>query len=95
MDAHEKLLKIVKDKIDRMSYEDKREKTRSGMTKLQEYLRQHGIKEHRNSEPYDHEKYMATNHPAAWACDGFYQTTYSLLFPNELALKILTLGTMP
>lgn len=95
MEKHERLHKIIKDRIDRMDYDDKKVKTRSGMTRFQEYLRKNGIKEHKDNEPYNQEKYLATDHPAAWACDFYYECPASLLVPKELAIKILTLGTMP
>jgi hypothetical protein len=95
MEKHEKLYKIIKKKADATPYKDKTNKTRSGMTRFQEYLRKNGIKEHRDDEPYDQKKYLATDHPAAWACDFYYECPASLLVPKELAIKILTLGTMP
>lgn len=95
MEKHEKLYEIIKKKADATPYKDKANKTRSGMTRFQEYLRQHGIREHKDNEPYDQKKYLAIDHPAAWACEFYYQCSVSLLVPKELALKILTLGTMP
>lgn len=89
----ERLYRIASERIHKMPREDRREKTRSGMTKLQEYLRSHGIKEHRCDEPYDEEKYISTSHPSPFDFDG--QFIHSLLFPRELALKILVLGHMP
>ena len=54
----------------------------------------------RRAQPWvvhDKKKYVATQHPLPWTCEGYYgrTTTYSLLIPTELAIKILTLGTMP
>lgn len=95
MEKHEKLYKIIKKKADATPYKDKANKTRSGMTRFQEYLRKNGIKEHKDNEPYDQEKYLATHHPAPRACEFYYQCSVSLLVPKELAIKILTLGTMP
>lgn len=97
MENHEKLHKIVSDNLNRMDYKDKANKTRSGMTKLQEYFKRNGIREHRDDEAYDKKKYVATQHPLPWTCEGYYgrNTTYSLLFPKELAIRILTLETMP
>lgn len=91
---HERLYDIIRKRVQDMPYKDMREKTRSGMTRFQEYLKRNGIKEHADNAPYDKEKYLATDHPAAWACEG-YRGTISLLVPKELAIKILTLGTMP
>lgn len=96
IESHEeRLLKIFKARIDKMSYEDMKGRTRSGMTKFQEYIRKQGIKERRDDQPYEKEKYVAIPHPAAWACDHYYVPKYSLLFPKELALKILALGFLP
>lgn len=97
MESHEKLHKIISEKISDMPYKDKVNKLRSGMTRLQEYFRKHGIKEHKDNEIYDQKKYIATEHPLPWICEGYYggATTYSLLVPKELALKILTLGFLP
>lgn len=95
MEKHERLYDIIRKRQQDMQYSDMREKTRSGMTKFQEYLRRNGIKEHKDNEPYDQEKYLAIDHPAAWSCEFHCQFSVSLLVPKELAIKILTLGTMP
>lgn len=83
---------ILRDRISRFSYEDLTRKRPSGMTRMQEWLRSQGIRE----EMDDGEGFVTVEHPAAWTSDrGIGTRRHLLLVPQELAIKIKTLGYIP
>jgi len=99
MDA---LKKALKGKINDLTYQDLVGRRPSGMTRLQEWFRQNGIKEVLEDEPWDDGRHIRISHPVAWTLSSWHggprtvrNQSYMLLVPKELALKIETLGFMP
>jgi hypothetical protein len=83
---------ILRDRISRFSYGELTRKRPSGMTRLQEWLRSQGIQE----EMDDREGFVTVKHPAAWTrMKNFTEKPHLLLVPQELAIKIETLGYIP
>lgn len=80
---------ILRERVGDFSYDDLTKRRRSGMTRFQEWLRSHGIREGRD----DREGYVTLAHPAAWA--RHEAPPQLLLVPQELAIKIETLGHIP
>lgn len=96
------LNKVLKDKINGLEYQDLVGKRPSGMTKLQEWFRQNGIKEVLEDETWDEIRHIRIKHPVSWTLESSNGTSrawmiqnHVLLIPRELALKIETLGFVP
>lgn len=96
------LKKVLKDKINGLKYLDLVGQRPSGMTRLQEWFRQNGIKEVLEDEPWDENRHIRIKHPVAWTLASWHggprtvtSQNHMLLVPRDLALKIETLGFMP
>lgn len=91
------LNKALKTKINTLTYEDLVGRNPGGMTKLQEWFREHSMKEVDENDPWDQETHVRLDHPVPWTLE--YKTTVRqtrlLLVPRDLALKIETLGFVP
>jgi hypothetical protein len=92
------LYDILKKRLVNFSYEDLIRVRPSGMTRMQEWLRTQGIKEDIKGNTDSREGYVAIPHPFYWTNkvgDVSRYVQYVLLVPEELAVKITTLGHIP
>lgn len=91
------LNKALRARINDLTYQDLVGRRPSGMTKLQEWFRKHGMKEVAENDPWDEKTHVRLDHPVPWTLEHrtMARQTRLLLVPKELALKIETLGFVP